>query len=146
MQPLRKSLEEITADRIRIKKDIFDFKKEIIQIKFSKNFKLSEKDQKDYDSWNKMVEENKKGEVSIFKPYANEKDYVIKGKRSQIKLLEHYLVKLICEGKGHKESVRSIGTSGAYVNCTRCGTAYTRSMNVEESNRFAESMNTPITI
>jgi len=146
MRPRPKSLEKIAKNRLELKQKISEAKKEIRKIKYSINFKLNEEDQKHYDSWNEMIEKGNKKEKQIFIPYKDEKDYAIRSKQGQIRLYEHSLVKLICEEKGHKESVISTGTHGAFVNCRRCRTAYTRPMNVEESNRFTELMNIPITI
>ena len=151
MGHLGRSLESITERRKNIREKISLIKKEISEIESSKNFKLSKIDQEHYDSWNKAIEENKKGEASIFNPYKNEIDYAINWKQGQIKLYKNSLVKLICEEKGHKEVSSHIASGShtgtrVYANCGRCGMGYTRGLTSEESENFYKFMHTPMTI
>jgi len=145
-QPISRSLEEITKDRKELKKDISRLQKEILKIRFSKNFKLNNEDKKNYDSWNEMIKENKKGEASIIKPYKNEKDYVIVKKEENICSYKQALTALICEEKGHVESVTSLAGDGAYVECKRCEAHYKRPKSIEESKSQVEMENAHMTI
>ena len=145
-QPVGRSLEEITKDRKELNKKLLETRKEILKIKFSKNFKLNEEDKKSYDSWNKDIKENKKDSILDIKPYKNEKDYVIRKMKDQIFWYKHALIALICEEKGHVESVISLAGHGTYVECKRCGKGYKRPMSIEESKSWTKMMNTHITI
>ena len=146
-----RSLEEIAKNRKEFKFKISELKREIRHIKFSSNFKLSEEDQKHYDSWNKMIEENKRNAAEIFKPYKDEKTYAIRGKQGQINLYENALVKLVCEEKGHDEASSHVAHGShtgtrVYAKCRRCGMGYTRSLTSKESQSLTKTLNTPMTI
>ena len=131
MPPLGKSLEEITKNKRNLRKDISKLQKEILSIESSENFKLDEESKKNYNSWKDLSEKSKKTFKNLINPIKDEKDYAIRIRQCQISLYEHSLKSLICEEKGHKESVISLGNHGTYVECKRCGEHYTRDMNVE---------------
>jgi len=151
MPPSPRSSKKISEDRKKTKENISRIEKEISGIRSSKNFKLSKTDQEHYDSWNQSIEENKRGAAEIFKPYESEKDYAINWKQAQIKLYKSYLVKLVCEEKGHVEK-SSYTASGShtgtrrYCTCGRCGMMYERSLTSEEYERFDRDMRQPMTI
>lgn len=142
MQPVGRSLEEITKDRKELNKKLLETKEEILKIKFSKNFKLNEKDKKKYDSWNKVARENPK----IVKPHKSEKDYALKRMERNTSSYKHALMALICEEKGHDESVTRMDDSGTYVDCKRCGESYKRLTSIEESKSWTKMMNAHTTI
>jgi len=146
MGPRPRSLEKTAENRKTLRKDISKLQREILKIRFSKNFQLNEKDKERYNSWNKNVQEDKKESVIILKPYKNEKDYAIRKIEGNIYLYKHALTALICEEKGHVESVISMAGHGTYVECKRCGKHYKRPMNVEESHNWTKMMNTHFTI
>jgi len=141
-QPVGRSLEEITKNRENLNKNISKLRREILKIKFSKNFKLNEEDKKNYDSWNKEARENPK----MFKHYRNEQDYAIIKREGNICSYKDALTALICEEKGHVESVTHMDCYGTYVECKRCGESYKRSMSIEESKSWVEMENTHTTI
>jgi hypothetical protein len=137
-----RNLEKIALKKKETKNKIFNLKKEIVKIKLSQTISLDETQQKKYDSWNEMIEKT----PTFFKPYKNEKEFLIKQKEIELNFEKMNYKSLICKEKGHKEEVMSTGNLGTYVNCKRCGTGYTRPMNVKESKSFYEFMKTPFNI
>ena len=146
MQSKSRSLENITKDRRELNKKILEARKEILRIKVSTNFQLNGEDQKGYESLIDLSKEMEKGIGHLVKLPKDEKDYAIKQIKSSIFYNQMVLTSLICEEKGHKESVISLGNNGAYVKCKRCGISYTRNMDFSESKEYNESMNTHMTI
>lgn len=146
----KRSLESITKQREEINESISNLRKEIKQIKNSKNFKLSEGEQEYYNSHNKIIEEGKAPLSRAMKPYKNEKAYAISWKKIQIDLYKDILVQLVCQEKGHVEKSSHIasgpGGTRVYANCSRCGMMYDRSLTSKESEDFYKFMNTPFTI
>lgn len=125
MQALGRSLEKITENKRKLRKDISKLQKEVLSIEFSENFQLNKEDKKDYDSWKDFSEKSKKNLKNILNPIRNERDYAIRIINCQISLYEHSLKSSICEEKGHNEKVISLGNHGTYVECKRCGINYT---------------------
>ncbi len=142
----RKSLEEIIRNRKKFKRNISRLKKEIREIKYNKDFELTGLLKQHYESWNKGVKEKEGNFYNVCKPYKDEKDCAIKWKKAEIEMYKNCLTALICEEKGHVEKIILSDKIEVYVNCERCGAAYTRPINSEKSKEFIEEIRKPITI
>jgi|GEM_PF-5576742 len=143
----RRSNAEIKAERKELKSKIKELKKEKKNIENSLEVILTPEQRERYESWNKAWEENKRGFREMFKPYENEKDYLIKTTiNSKISLYGYGLTALICEEKGHNEKVIALGNNGTVCRCDRCGASYTRGMSIDEGRNFYDTMHTPFTI
>ncbi len=137
-----KDLSDLTLKQKESKKKIFNLKKEIIKLKLTPNVSLNEAQQQKYDKFNGIVKKGK----TLLNPYKNEKEFLMIEKRIALSFAKDDYKRLVCEEKGHKESVISTGNHGTYVNCKRCGESYTRPMSSEESKSFYEFMNTSFNI
>ncbi len=142
-----RSYEEIIADRKKIKKEIKSIDARIKEIINSSSIELTATQREQYENLNKAIKENKKNERKIFKPYKDEKDYLVVQLNISKNFKESSLIRLTCEEKGHI-SKGGIIVNGTYISayCKRCGMLYQRSLSKEERRDYNESMNTPMSI
>jgi hypothetical protein len=138
----RRSNLEIKAEREEYKSKIKELKKKKREIEHSDTVNLTLEQRASYELRNKNRKKDTEKGRAIFKPYEDEKDYLIKTEiNPKIRMYEHGLITLICE-----EKVVALGNRGTVCKCKRCGASYTRSMSIDEGRNWYEAMNRPFNI
>jgi hypothetical protein len=143
----RRSNLEIKKERKELKSKIKELKREKRKIENSDVVNLTLEQRTSYELRNESCKRDEERGRAIFKPYEDEKDYLIKTTiNPKIRMYEHGLVVLLCEEKGHDEKVIALGDHGTVCRCDRCGASYTRSMSMNEGRNWYDAMHTPFTI
>ncbi len=137
--------ESLESKITNTRKAIFKGTMELAWLRIKPNIELSEKQQERYNSWNDMANTDSKL-YKLFKPYENERDYLIHQKRKEVRLKKGILAQYTCEKKGHVEGKIANCNGIVYVNCKRCRTSYHRNMNSKEQKSWDDLMNTPFNI
>jgi hypothetical protein len=131
---MSKSIEQ---RRFELQKTIFMQEQEIQRIKSLDNVKLSKSQREFYDMWN----DPRKGIPEAEIPFKDEKDFLIRDLNSQTNMYKRFLIKLICDEKGHIMEDEKAANGNVYFTCGRCNVGYKRRMNAFESKEFEKGLN-----